>query len=75
MEGASPGPRKIEPRFGAREGDDRGHEGVRGSWSNLLSFPLVETWWQSTRWRDGQCIGWRTFATKADAVETIDQER
>ena len=36
--------------------------------------PVVEEWWQSIRWRDGQCIGWRNFATKADAVETIEQE-
>ena len=36
--------------------------------------PIVETWWQSIRWRDGRCIWWRNFATKADALETIDRE-
>ena len=36
--------------------------------------PVVETWWQSIRWRDGRCIRWRNFATKADALETIEQE-
>ena len=36
--------------------------------------PVVETWWQSIRWRDGRCIWWRNFATKADALETIELE-
>jgi hypothetical protein len=48
---------------------------IRGRAHGAVSTaPLVETWWQSIRWRDGQCIGWRNFATKADAVETIEQE-
>ena len=38
------------------------------------STPVVETWWQSIRWRDGRCVRWRNFATKADALETIEQE-
>ena len=38
------------------------------------SVPVVETWWQSIRWRDGRCIWWRNFATKADALKTIDLE-
>jgi ketosteroid isomerase-like protein len=37
--------------------------------------PVVETWWQSIRWHDGRCIWWRNFATKADALETIEQEK
>ena len=36
--------------------------------------PVVETWWQSIRWREGRCVCWRNFATKADALETIDEE-
>jgi ketosteroid isomerase-like protein len=28
---------EIEPRFGALEGDYRGHEGLRRWWSNLLA--------------------------------------
>jgi len=35
---------------------------------------VVETWWQSTRWRDGRCIWWRNFATEAEALETIQLE-
>ena len=36
--------------------------------------PVVETWWQSIRWREGRCVWWRNFATKADALETPDEE-
>jgi ketosteroid isomerase-like protein len=36
--------------------------------------PVVEEWWQSILWRDGRCIRWSNFATKADALETIDKE-
>ena len=47
---------------------------IRGRAHGAVSTtPVVETWWQTIRWRDGQCIGWRNFATKP-AVETIDQE-
>jgi ketosteroid isomerase-like protein len=42
----------------------RGH----GAASNT---PIVETWWQSIRWRDGRCIWWRNFATEAQALESI----
>jgi hypothetical protein len=35
------------------------------------SAPVVETWWQLIRWRDGKCIWWRNFATEAEAVEAI----
>jgi ketosteroid isomerase-like protein len=38
------------------------------------SAPVVETWWQSTSWRDGRCIWWRNFATEAEARETIGLE-
>jgi hypothetical protein len=33
--------------------------------------PVVETWWQSIRWRNGKCIWWRNFATKSEALETV----
>lgn len=36
--------------------------------------PVMETWWQSIRWRDGRCIWWRNFATKTEALETIELE-
>jgi hypothetical protein len=36
--------------------------------------PVVEDWWQSILWRDGRCIQWSNFATKADALETIEKE-
>ena len=35
------------------------------------SAPVVETWWQLIRWRDGKCIWWRNFATEAEAVGAI----
>jgi ketosteroid isomerase-like protein len=38
------------------------------------SVPVVETWWQSMLWRDGRCIRWSNFATKADALEAIEKE-
>jgi ketosteroid isomerase-like protein len=48
---------------------------IRGRAHGAAStVPVVETWWQSIRWRDGRCIRWRNFATKADALETIEQE-
>jgi ketosteroid isomerase-like protein len=46
---------------------------IRGRAHGAVSTtPVVETWWQSIRWRDGRCIRWRNFASKADAVETIE---
>src|SRR4051794_14399800 len=36
---------------------------------------VVETWWQLIWWHDGRCVWWRNFATKADALETIEQEK
>jgi len=48
---------------------------IRGRAHGAVSTtPVDETWWQTIRWRDGRCIGWRNFATKPDALETIDQE-
>lgn len=32
------------------------------------STPLIETWWQSIQWSDGQCIWWRNFTTHAEAL-------
>ena len=37
--------------------------------------PVVEEWWQSILWRDGRCVRWSNFATKADALETIERSR
>jgi ketosteroid isomerase-like protein len=39
------------------------------------STPLHETWWQVIRWRDGQCIWWRNFATAAEALKAMGPER
>lgn len=36
--------------------------------------PVVETWWQTTTWRDEKCIRWRNFATESEALETIRRE-
>ena len=48
---------------------------IRGRAHGAASaVPVVEEWWQSILWRDGQCIRWSNFATKADALETIEQE-
>jgi ketosteroid isomerase-like protein len=48
---------------------------IRGRAHGAVSTaPVVETWWQSIRWRDGRCIWWRNFATKADALKTIELE-
>lgn len=42
----------------------RGHGAGSGT-------PVVETWWQSIRWRDGRCVWWRNFATEAEAREAV----
>jgi ketosteroid isomerase-like protein len=48
---------------------------IRGSGHGAASTtPVVETWWQSARWRDGRCIWWRNFATEANALEAIRLE-
>jgi ketosteroid isomerase-like protein len=46
---------------------------IRGRAHGAVSTaPVVETWWQSIRWRDGRCIWWRNFSTEADALKTIE---
>ena len=48
---------------------------IRGAGQGAASTtPVVETWWQSIRWRDGRCIWWRNFATEAKALEAIQLE-
>jgi ketosteroid isomerase-like protein len=45
---------------------------VRGRARGAASAaPVVETWWQPIRWRDGMCVWWRNCATEADALEAI----
>jgi hypothetical protein len=44
---------------------------VRGRGHGAASLaPVVETWWQSIRWRDRRCVWWGNFATEAEALET-----
>lgn len=33
--------------------------------------PIVDPFWQPTRWRDGKCVWWRNCATKAEALEAM----
>jgi ketosteroid isomerase-like protein len=48
---------------------------IRGRGHGATSAtPVVETWWQAIRWRDGICIWWCNFATEAEARETIGLE-
>ena len=48
---------------------------IRGrAHGDTSNAPVVETWWQSGRWRDGRCIWWRNFATEAEALETTGPE-
>ena len=42
----------------------RGH----GAGSDI---PLDESVWQVTRWRHGKCVWWRTFDTRAEALEAV----
>jgi ketosteroid isomerase-like protein len=42
---------------------------ARGAASNT---PVVETFWQPIRWRNGMCIWWRNCATEAEALEAIE---
>ena len=46
---------------------------VRGRAHGTASnSPVVETFWQPIRWRDGICIWWRNCATEAEALEAIE---
>jgi ketosteroid isomerase-like protein len=57
---------ELVPRIGAMEGESsyRGHNGVRRWWDNVLDvFPA--------RWRRGKCVWWRTFLTRAEALEAV----
>jgi len=58
--------------------DDRGEitlGRIRGTAHGAASStPVVETWWQTTRWHDGKCIWWRNFATEAEALQTTGLE-
>ena len=46
---------------------------VRGRAHGAASnSPVVETFWQPIRWRDGMCIWWRNCATEAEALEAIE---
>ena len=78
---------EIEPRLGALEADDRAElmevqdrgdmtlGRIRGRAHGAASTaPVVEEWWQSILWGDGRCVRWSNFATKADALETIEKE-
>ncbi len=31
--------------------------------------PLIDSFWETLRWRDGKCVWWRNCATEADALE------
>ena len=33
--------------------------------------PLDETIWQVARWRRGKCVWWRSFDTRAEALEAV----
>ena len=46
---------------------------VRGRAHGAVSnSPVVETFWQPIRWRDGMCIWWRNCATEAESLEAIE---
>lgn len=48
---------------------------VRGRAHGAASnSPVVETFWQPIRWRDGMCIWWRNCATEAEALEAIEPQ-
>lgn len=36
------------------------------------STPVIETFWQPIRWRDGMCIWWRNCATEVEALDAIE---
>ena len=33
--------------------------------------PMVETLWMTVAWRDGKLVSWRTFRSKAEALEAV----
>jgi hypothetical protein len=33
--------------------------------------PLIDPFWQPTRWRDGKCVWWRNCSTEAEALEAV----
>jgi ketosteroid isomerase-like protein len=43
---------------------------IRG-WGHIAASdtPLVDPFWQVSRWRDGKCVWWRNCATEAEALE------
>jgi hypothetical protein len=46
---------------------------VRGRAHGAASkSPIVETFWQPIRWRDGMCIWWCNCATEVEALEAIE---
>jgi len=47
--------------------------GTRGHGAGS-DIPLDETVWQVARWRHGKCFWWRTFDTRAEAVEVAGLE-
>jgi ketosteroid isomerase-like protein len=48
---------------------------VRGRAHGAASnTPLVETFWQPIRWRDGLCTWWRNCATEAEAIEAVERQ-
>ncbi len=40
----------------------RGH--VAGS-----ATPLIDSFWEALKWRDGKCVWWRNCSTEADALD------
>lgn len=33
--------------------------------------PLIDPFWQPTKWRDGKCVWWRNCSTEAEALEAV----
>ena len=33
--------------------------------------PLVDPFWQPSRWRDGKCVWWRNCSTEAEALDAV----
>jgi ketosteroid isomerase-like protein len=45
-----------------------GHLRGRGH-GTASATPVVETYWQPIRWREGRCVWWRNLPTEAEALE------